>query len=530
MPWVSYAQNYEDVVLTRVLADVEKGSYIDVGAQDPRLDSVTLAFYERGWRGINIEPVPHWHALLAQARPGDANLCLAAGDREGRIRFFEIVGSGLSTSDPEFAQRHRAAGLEVIEYEVPVRRLDAVCAEQGVHTAHFLKIDVEGAEREVLRGIRLDVLRPWIVLMEATEPNSRVSRHAEWEARLLERGYSFAYGDGLNRYYLADEHAGLAERFGPPTVLDDFVRREQVDLAAEIESRLADVDALSHRRAGEIDTLVARILDKDIELADWQGRWQAGGEESGRLRGELGHAADREAGLRAELHRERSESGELRTELGRVHQAAEDLRTELDRVHHAAEDLRTELGRVHHAADDQRAELDRVHRAAEDLRAEVDRVHREAAVLQALLADASERVLRQDADFAAQAQRLHQADRDLARLSRRVPDLQAEVHAATQAHAVAHEELLRHVVLIDGLRDEQARLLASRSWRLTAPLRAVNARLADISAYVRRILGPRPATVPGTMPEPPPVPLSEDAERILAMAPVRGAHDDRDAD
>ena len=37
MTWVSYAQNYEDVVLARVLADVREGFWIDVGAQDPRM-------------------------------------------------------------------------------------------------------------------------------------------------------------------------------------------------------------------------------------------------------------------------------------------------------------------------------------------------------------------------------------------------------------------------------------------------------------------------------------------------------------
>ena len=58
MPFISYAQNMEDVLLWRALHDVQAGFYIDVGAADPRLDSVTMAFYERGWHGINIDPKP----------------------------------------------------------------------------------------------------------------------------------------------------------------------------------------------------------------------------------------------------------------------------------------------------------------------------------------------------------------------------------------------------------------------------------------------------------------------------------------
>ena len=35
MPFISYAQNYEDVILWRALRDVEHGFYVDVGAADP---------------------------------------------------------------------------------------------------------------------------------------------------------------------------------------------------------------------------------------------------------------------------------------------------------------------------------------------------------------------------------------------------------------------------------------------------------------------------------------------------------------
>lgn len=57
MTLTSYAQNFEDVILWRVLRHVERGTYIDLGAQDPVADSVSLAFYENGWRGLHVEPV-----------------------------------------------------------------------------------------------------------------------------------------------------------------------------------------------------------------------------------------------------------------------------------------------------------------------------------------------------------------------------------------------------------------------------------------------------------------------------------------
>ena len=69
MPFVSYAQNYEDVMLWRVLRDVERGFYVDVGAADPEEWSVTRAFYDRGRSGINVEPLEEY---FNKADPGQA--------------------------------------------------------------------------------------------------------------------------------------------------------------------------------------------------------------------------------------------------------------------------------------------------------------------------------------------------------------------------------------------------------------------------------------------------------------------------
>ena len=76
---ISYAQNREDILLWRALRDLRKGFYIDVGAEDPTQDSVTRAFYERGWQGINVEPVQGHFDKLCTERPRDLTLQVAIG-------------------------------------------------------------------------------------------------------------------------------------------------------------------------------------------------------------------------------------------------------------------------------------------------------------------------------------------------------------------------------------------------------------------------------------------------------------------
>ncbi len=223
---ISYAQNFEDVMLWRALQHVGVGYYVDIGANDPVVDSVTRWFYEQGWSGINIEPVTHWFDKLCQDRPRDTNLQLAVSSQPGPLMLYDIPDTGLATLDPTVATTHRQSGCSVQEISVPVQTLDAVLGEhaQG-REIHFLKIDVEGAEHDVLQSASLHSIRPWIILVEATAPRSPVTNHHLWESLLTTRGYQFAYFDGLNRFYVANEHSALMPALQvPPNTFDGFMR------------------------------------------------------------------------------------------------------------------------------------------------------------------------------------------------------------------------------------------------------------------------------------------------------------------
>lgn len=223
--FISFAQNFEDVILWRALGSITDGFYIDVGANHPVNDSVTKAFYERGWRGINVEPVSRFHELLAADRCRDINLRCAVASRPGLLRFYEVTDSGLSTLDPTIAERHREAGFEVRELDVPTKPLWEICEEHSVTEVHFLKVDVEGAEEEVLQSMRFDRVRPWICLVEATWPNTQNPSYQRWEPLLLAQGYEYVYFDGASRYYLSKEHLELAPALRvPPNAFDNFVQ------------------------------------------------------------------------------------------------------------------------------------------------------------------------------------------------------------------------------------------------------------------------------------------------------------------
>ena len=258
--FVSYAQNLEDVMLWRALGAEVQGSgfYVDIGAADPTVLSVTRAFYARGWSGLNVEPLPEAAAKLSAERPRDVTVAAALADAPGRRRFhrvFRDAQTGLSTLDAAEAERQREAGAEVEPLDVPVTTLAALCREHVHGPVHFLKIDVEGAEAEVLAGADFRAVRPWILLVEATRPLSNEASGVEWEPGLLAAGYRFAWFDGLNRFYLAEEQAALARHFqAPPNVFDHYVQYDPM-----LQQHVAAVEQLVQTRLERIEALEAEI-------------------------------------------------------------------------------------------------------------------------------------------------------------------------------------------------------------------------------------------------------------------------------
>lgn len=310
VPLVSSAQNCEDVLLWRALQDVRDGFYVDVGAADPDELSVTKSFYDAGWHGVNIEPVPAGHARFEERRPRDVNLATAVGSHEGVLTLYDLPERrGYGTSDERLAEHYRAQGLEVATLEVPVTTLGRVCEEHAEGEIHFLKIDVEGAEADVLAGMDLRRWRPWILLIEATAPNTQTESHQAWEGEVLAGGYVYAHFDGLNRYYVADEHRELVQALDlQPNVFDRFVTQAQASAwarAAKAEAGLGEAQGELSRLRTEVAALTRR-LDEVYASTSWRvsSPVRAAGRQverlsrsarTGRLRREAGRLARRVA-------------------------------------------------------------------------------------------------------------------------------------------------------------------------------------------------------------------------------------------
>jgi hypothetical protein len=265
--FISYAKNQEDVMLYRAFRDVKQGFYIDIGARDPLFASLTKAFYDLGWHGINIENDETYFQKLDSERPRDINL--ATG-----LRCDTGVSDRTQHADPAathvgYTQQNSGSNCGINRRNWPCPNLDQLCGDCGAVTIHFLKIEVERTEPTLLQGFSFEFVRPMIIVLQATDSESVHQSLAEWEALVLGHRYRFIYFDGLSRFYASEEHADLASHFSfPPNCLDRYMSYDFWVARAELDELQArDRNTLTYSLNGMLAELLS--VRSEAESREW---------------------------------------------------------------------------------------------------------------------------------------------------------------------------------------------------------------------------------------------------------------------
>ncbi len=316
MMHLSYAQNMEDYHLDGIFAGQDAGTYVDVGGGHPVADNVTFHFYLKGWRGLVVEPQAELAKLYPHVRPRDYAVSCLAGKAEGEVDFHVVDRlHGFSSMVREHAAGASQFGAAYHTIRRTMRPLRALIEEADLGAIDFLKIDVEGAEAEVLAGMDFARHRPRVLVIEAMQPGSLAAVWGAWEPMLLEARYQFAFFDRLNRFYVAEEATDLLARFPTEPARWDGVQHLWDCGRAPLRSdhpdhRLAQV--LLHGFLAELPALPPALLKVLLERglaatgATPDGAALFGGAERQRA---LFAAADFEALLRTD---------EFRAALGRI--------------------------------------------------------------------------------------------------------------------------------------------------------------------------------------------------------------------
>jgi FkbM family methyltransferase len=474
---ISFAQNFEDVILWRALKNISSGFYIDIGAQDPIVDSVSRSFHEKGWTGVHVEPSPYYAEKLRLDRPNDEVLQSVIGRTEGVSKFFLFPDTGLSTGLEDIARQHVARGFRMEEVEAPIQTTAQLLDRYADRDIHWMKIDCEGMEAEVIEGWGASPVRPWILVIESVLPSTQTPSHEAWEASVLGLGYDYVYSDGLNRFYVSHQHPELKDTFGPgANCFDGFglapfhlvFRNIEREIAAQsgvlssvreqLSQDLSKVDTLTHERRVVLAGLDER-LGQGVRLIEGLPALisKGAGEMASEVAGEIAANAQRQLEALGALTQQR----------------AADIK--------AAQSAQAAQTRA-------LAQAERAH--AKMVEAQDGRI----AALEGRIQDLSSALQSERSAADAHDQLLRKLESQLAETAAQNAQLRGEL-------AVGRNELTEWRTTADHWRHESRALKESTSWRVTAPIRWFK---TGVSLLLRAPPKVDPISAPGSAEPAPP--------------------------
>ncbi|OGE45028.1 hypothetical protein A3B39_05500 [Candidatus Daviesbacteria bacterium RIFCSPLOWO2_01_FULL_37_10] len=192
----SYSQWGEDIIIDKLLGMKNKGFYIDIGAYDPIRFSNTQRFYNKGWKGINIEPDPIRINKFYKLRPRDINLNVGVANKNGLLDFFKFSPQTLSTFSKTALEDYQKQGhINTKVLKIKVSKLGQILEKEHKNKlVDFFSIDTEGSDLEVLKSNNWKKFRPKVICIEGQGSSPK---------KFLEKlGYKKVYTNQTNSIFL----------------------------------------------------------------------------------------------------------------------------------------------------------------------------------------------------------------------------------------------------------------------------------------------------------------------------------------
>lgn len=191
-----YSQFGEDIYLAALLDDAPAGVFVDVGAHDPRRLSNTYLLYRRGWRGINIDPLPGMKRRFDRVRPRDINLEVGASSRGGTLEYFVFNEPSCNTFSREVAMERNGQGGRALlrSLQIPMADLNELLAAHLPALSpsgriDLMNVDVEGMEVEILANLD-ERYRPTVICAEDHDFHAESPEQSALFRLLGGRGYT----------------------------------------------------------------------------------------------------------------------------------------------------------------------------------------------------------------------------------------------------------------------------------------------------------------------------------------------------
>ncbi len=187
---IYHSQFGEDIIIKNIFQKNYNGFYVDIGAHHPKRFSNTYLLYQKGWSGINIDPIPGMKKLFKKRRR-DININAGISHEAGEIKYFMFQKGAVNTFEEGVALKQEAKFGKPQIINVQVFTLKEVLDKYASGSKiDFMNIDVEGHELEVLNSNDWEKYSPKIIAIEDQELDISNPSQSKTYKFLRETGYT----------------------------------------------------------------------------------------------------------------------------------------------------------------------------------------------------------------------------------------------------------------------------------------------------------------------------------------------------
>jgi FkbM family methyltransferase len=209
---LSYSQSGEDMILDTILGGIKKGFYIDIGANNPYVQSNTNYFYKKGWKGVNIDALPGSMKIFDKVRPKDINIEAAISNDKSELTYYMFSSSFYNSFSKKDIKKNSAHTRLIGKRKILTQTLSEILDSIELDEIDFMSVDVEGLDLNVLESNNWKKYRPKVILTEYYAKDIDCILKDDINQFLIDKGYRFFCNTPTNAFYI--ENIYFLQRFG----------------------------------------------------------------------------------------------------------------------------------------------------------------------------------------------------------------------------------------------------------------------------------------------------------------------------
>lgn len=174
-----YSQRDEQKYILDYFGNI--GIFLDIGAFHPEIFSNVRALYERGWKGICVEPSDACYPLIEKTYKGTVveTYHCAIANYTGKILMYDSNGDALSSTDPEHVRKWTENyGSKFTKITYPCYTIADLIKKSKYKAFNFVSIDVENDRLGIDILKQIDLYSVGMICLECDYKNrNEVKQH-----------------------------------------------------------------------------------------------------------------------------------------------------------------------------------------------------------------------------------------------------------------------------------------------------------------------------------------------------------------